>query len=64
MLAQRGALGGCTDTLTLNGILAGAMAGQALGYIKNYVDKHNKYEIGAVKREDEIKNASKDSIQK
>lgn len=35
-----GALGGSTDKLTLNGIPADATAGQALGYIKDYVDKH------------------------
>ena len=36
-----GVLGGSTDKLTLNGMPADATAGQALGYIKNYVDKHS-----------------------
>jgi len=35
-----GVLGGSTDKLMANGIPADATAGQALGYIKNYVDKH------------------------
>ena len=35
-----GVLGGSTDKLTLNGMPADATAGQALGYIKNYVDRH------------------------
>src|SRR5208283_4601167 len=35
-----GALGGSTDKLTLNGIPADATVSHALGYIKNYVDRH------------------------
>jgi hypothetical protein len=35
------ALGGNTDKLTLNGIPADATAGQALQYIKGYVDRHS-----------------------
>jgi len=35
-----GVLGGSTDKLTLNGMPADATASQALGCIKNYVDKH------------------------
>jgi len=35
-----GVLGGSADKLTLNGIPADATAGQALRYIKDYVDQH------------------------
>ena len=35
-----GALGDSTDKLTLNGIPADATVSHALGYIKNYVDRH------------------------
>ncbi|MGA3115845.1 MAG: hypothetical protein ABSF90_15595 [Syntrophobacteraceae bacterium] len=42
-------LGGSTDKLTLNGIPADAMAGQALSIIRGYVDKHAQmYEANGV----------------
>ena len=57
-------MGGSTNKLTLNGIPADATAGQALGYIKNYVDKHAQmYEPNGVPSAQNIAGNYSDQLQ-